>query len=79
MNYSNKSLIANKVSTDNNGIYPNRSTASKVGSMAMLGSNADGTYPCSKVIIRAIRIYNRPLTDEEIAHNYDLDTKIFNL
>lgn len=79
MNYSNSSLIADKVSTTRYGIYPNRSTASKVGSMAMLGRNADGTYPCSKVIIRAIRIYNRPLTSEEIVQNYTTDTAVFNL
>lgn len=79
MNYSTSSLIINKVAVNKLVIYPKRDTTSNTGSMAKLGCNPDGTYPVTDIIIRAIRIYNRPLTDEEISHNYKLDTKIFNL
>jgi hypothetical protein len=79
MNFSNSALYLNGVPiTDIDRYYP-RSTTSEGGGCAMLGCNADLTYPYSHVIIHAIRIYNRPLTSEEIMQNYTTDTEVFEL
>ena len=76
-NFSDNKLYVNGKYIEHDGRYYPRSSNCTTGSVAMLGANPNGAKPSGDIIIRAIRIYNRPLTAEEILVNYNTDKKLF--
>lgn len=76
-NFSENKLYVNGAHNNHYGRYYPRSSNCKTGSVAMLGANPDGTKPSGDIIIRAIRIYNRPLTATEILYNFNTDKVLF--
>lgn len=76
-NFSESKLYIDSRMNSHDGRYYPRLSNCTTGSVAMLGANPDGSKPSGDIIIRAIRIYNRPLTAIEILYNFNTDKALF--